>query len=232
MATRYLIWDFDGTLASRDGLWSQTLAEVANREFAHARFSREDFVPHLRTGFFWQDFSTPHTHIRTSAAWWESMAPVLCAAMQNVTATSHQNALRMLPKIRAAYIDPRCWRVFPDVDPCLRALGNQGWRNILCSNHVPELPQILAALGLSANFVGLCNSAETGYEKPHPAAFAHVRSMLPDPGTTWMIGDNYHADIAGARAAGIPGILVRKHHPEAEHFHATLESLPGFLAQA
>ncbi|MFF7472762.1 HAD hydrolase-like protein [Streptomyces sp. NPDC008092] len=28
------------------------------------------------------------------------------------------------------------------------------------------------------------------------------------PPRTWMVGDNPVADIAGARAAGIPGILV------------------------
>jgi ribonucleotide monophosphatase NagD (HAD superfamily) len=30
-----------------------------------------------------------------------------------------------------------------------------------------------------------------------------------------MIGDNYAADVTGAAALDIPGILVRKHHPDA-----------------
>ncbi|MFE2486978.1 HAD hydrolase-like protein [Streptomyces mirabilis] len=31
---------------------------------------------------------------------------------------------------------------------------------------------------------------------------------LRDPGRVWMVGDNPVADIAGAHAVGVPGILI------------------------
>lgn len=232
MGTRYLVWDFDGTLASREGLWSQTLADVARQEFASSALSPDDFAPHLHAGFFWHDFLTPHTHIKSSSDWWSHMAPVLCGAMQKVAGIPFAEALALLPKIREAYIDTRRWRVFADVEPCLRAVASQGWRNVLLTNHVPELAQIVSALGLSVHFAAISNSAETGYEKPHPSAFAILRSMLTDAATIWMIGDSYPADVAGAYAAGIPAVLVRKYHPDAKYFHESLDSLPAFFAQA
>jgi putative hydrolase of the HAD superfamily len=53
------------------------------------------------------------------------------------------------------------------------------------------------------------NSAETGYEKPHPRAFQHVIESLGAPRSIWMVGDNPVADIEGARAVGMNALLVR-----------------------
>lgn len=224
---RYLIWDFDGTLATRS--WSQALVDYARASFPEAQVSRDDFLPHLRSGFFWHDFETPHTHITSADDWWTHLDPVLGRAIGQVLAISEHEVAAHLPGIRATYLDPRFWSLFPDVEPCLQAVAAQGWRNVLLTNHVPELPQILAGLGLTEHFDQVFNSAETGFEKPHPAAFAMVQGALANSDPVWMIGDNYVADISGAITAGIPGILVRKPHPDAEHFHESLATLPKFL---
>jgi len=34
---RYIIWDFDGTIAFREGLWSQAVVDVVNRNFPEAK---------------------------------------------------------------------------------------------------------------------------------------------------------------------------------------------------
>ena len=52
-------------------------------------------------------------------------------------------------------------------------------------------------------------SAVTGYEKPHPEAFRLVLRRFGEPRERWMVGDNPHADVAGAQALGIPAVLVR-----------------------
>ena len=64
------------------------------------------------------------------------------------------------------------------------------------------------------HLAAIFNSAQTGYEKPHPQAFRNVLAWLPEPEAVWMIGDNYTADVLGAQAVGLPGILVRETHPE------------------
>ncbi len=60
------------------------------------------------------------------------------------------------------------------------------------------------------------NSAHTGYEKPHPEAFRGVLDALGGAEKIWMIGDN--ADVAGAKAAGLPAILVRKRREGVEPY--------------
>jgi putative hydrolase of the HAD superfamily len=54
----------------------------------------------------------------------------------------------------------------------------------------------------------LVAAARTGYEKPHPEAYAAGRAAAGDPDELWMVGDNPVADVAGAEAANIPAILV------------------------
>jgi putative hydrolase of the HAD superfamily len=120
-------------------------------------------------------------------------------------------------QFRHRYTDLTRWRLFPDTLPTLNTLSANGWRHIVLSNHVPELPEILRHLGVIDQVVAVFNSAQTGYEKPHPQAFRYVLDFIGDAETVWMIGDNYVADVLGAEAVGIPGILVRKAHPEARY---------------
>jgi putative hydrolase of the HAD superfamily len=94
---------------------------------------------------------------------------------------------------------------------------------------VPELPGIIEHLGLTPHLVHIFNSAETGYEKPHPHAFRLVLDAMPDLQDVWMVGDNIEADVKGALRVGIPAILVRKHHNDADYYAETLYDIPGIL---
>lgn len=71
------------------------------------------------------------------------------------------------------------------------------------------------------------NSAKTGYEKPHSEAFVLARRIAGDPATIWMVGDNPRADVAGAEAAGIPAILVRRDEIEAHKVSRRAADLYG-----
>jgi len=92
---------------------------------------------------------------------------------------------------------------------------------------VPELRLILSHLGILEDFAVIVNSADTGYEKPHPEAFKQMIEALRGPESVWMIGDSYESDIAGAQAMGISGILVRTYDPRAER---SCDGLPGVIA--
>jgi FMN phosphatase YigB (HAD superfamily) len=84
-----------------------------------------------------------------------------------------------------------------------------GWRNVIVSNHGPELPDLVFQLGLADHVHAVVNSADNGYEKPHPQAFRLALQAAGDPTTAWIVGDNPIADIAGAAQVGIPGVLAR-----------------------
>jgi putative hydrolase of the HAD superfamily len=227
---KYLIWDFDGTLGHRVEAWRGPLAEVLLREFPESNLTAVDFRPYLQGGFRWHNPERVHRAGLSSDDWWAELLPVFENAFRRAAGLSDGDAQRMARAVRGCYLDPQYWRVFDDVSPCLAELTAAGWRHVVLSNHVPELPQIIGALGLSPHIEQIFNSAETGYEKPHPQAFRNVIDALGDVDALWMIGDSVTADVGGANAAGIPAILVRGRHPDSEHCCEGLDGLDAVLS--
>ena len=225
----YLIWDFDDTLGYRAaGKWTASLVKVLEIEMPDFPVQAEAIRPHMQSGFPWHTPDVPHTHITSADAWWDSICPLFAQAFRSI-GLSPSDADRLSRKVRDVYADPSAWRLFDDALPTLSRLMELGWTHCMLSNHVPELPLILSHLGILDSFGVIVNSADTGYEKPHPEAFKQVLAALREPEDIWMIGDGYEADIAGARAMGIPGILVRKTHPQAEHCCDDLLGVIGLL---
>jgi len=153
------------------------------------------------------------------------MAGVLSRALARL-GVSPDTAGRAAGLVRSLYPDPAYWRLFDDAVPALDELSGRGWRHVLVSNHVPELEEILACLGIPGRFQAIINSAVTGYEKPHPEAFRLALAAAGQPTRVWMIGDSLAADVAGAQSAGIDAILVRSATPAARY---QAEGLLGIL---
>lgn len=213
--TRYLIWDFDGTLAYREGMWSSALLTALAEVEPNSRVRREQFQPFLQTGFPWHNPDQPHVELKTSEAWWNELTPIFEQAFMHGGGLKLEQAQRLAKRIQHIYPNPHYWKVYDDTLPTLQQLSNQGWQHLILSNHVPELEAILVALELRPYFEQLFNSAKTGYEKPHPHAFQMVLATIPQYSAIWMIGDSFQADITGATRVDIPSILVRKRHPQA-----------------
>jgi putative hydrolase of the HAD superfamily len=168
--------------------------------------SPDDVRPFLRDGFPWHNHATPHPELSVSAdAWWKALEPLLARAYDRVGVADAGECARA---VRARYT-AHGWRLFDDTLPVLRRLHADGWRHVVLSNHVPELGDIVAALGLDSFVERVMTSAATGYEKPHPEAFRGALTAAGEPQTVWMLGDNPVADVDGAEAVGIPAILVR-----------------------
>ena len=104
---------------------------------------------------------------------------------------------------------PPAGQVYPDSVEALERSASAGWRNVIVSNHVPELPDLVDSLGLGEHVHAVLTSARHGHEKPHPGAFRLALEAAGGPTTVWMVGDNPIADIAGAAQLGIPGVLTR-----------------------
>ncbi len=166
-------------------------------------------IPFLKDGFPWHTPDVPHPQLSTGIAWWQHLRDLLARAFIGV-GFSVERASELAAHVRDFYLDPVRWRVFSDTVPVLTALRESGWRHVIVSNHVPELADLVDQLGLGTLIEATVNSAVTGYEKPHPEMFELGRAAAGDPEEIWMIGDNPHADVAGAEAVGIPAILVRR----------------------
>jgi putative hydrolase of the HAD superfamily len=91
------------------------------------------------------------------------------------------------------------------------------------------MPEREARLGLDRHVERIFNSAQTGYEKPHPEAFRGVFDALGGADEVWMVGDNADADVAGAKAAGIPAFLVRKRRKGIEPYCEDLAGIAEIL---
>lgn len=223
---KYLLWDFDGTLGYREGMWAGALAEVLQRQ--DILVAIEQLRPYLQTGFPWHRADLVRARGISADEWWHGLNPIF----ENVflaVGVAAERIPTMIREMRTTYCDPAHWKLFDDTIPALEYLATEGWRHIMLSNHVPELLHILHALHISHYFEYIFNSAETGCEKPHPQAFQAVRQVLDTPEYVWMIGDSYEADIAGAEAAGIRAILVRKKHERSTLYCASLADLEAVL---
>ena len=226
-----LIWDFDGTLAYREGgMFGASLIEVIEHEEPDWEGGREALRRYLQTGFPWHTPERPHLHIRTAADWWEMLYPVFERALEGV-GFDRGRVRAMARQAHAIYVDPTRWRLFPDVVPTLTQLTARGWTHQILSNHVPELPDIVDHLGLNAWVSTIHCSAQTGYEKPHPEAFRHVLSALPPGADVWMIGDSVQADVLGAEAQGIKAVLVRKPDPRAVRYAEELGGVADLVTR-
>ena len=227
---KYLIWDFDGTLGyRRDGMWSMAFLEILRQEKPELHVTMEQIKPYLQVGFPWHNSSQPHTEIKSPDEWWNSLDKLFEQAFLGIGINS-SDASRLAKRVRHVYPSPPAWQLFDDVLPTLGKLSVIGWTNLVLSNHVPELRQIIHFLELDKYISKIFNSAETGYEKPHPQAFMTLLTALDEIETIWMIGDSMEADILGANAVGLSGILVRKFHAKAKYYCATLNQISEIIA--
>ncbi len=226
-----LLWDFDGTLGYREGGWSGALLEAIRLFASETVITPEQVRPFLQSGFPWQTPDQSHVEINTPETWWDRLDPVFERACRELDLVPPL-ACRIARQVRQTYPNPARFRLYEDSLPALAQLSSLGWIHALLTNHVPELPGLLRDMGLAECFARVFNSAETGYEKPHPMAFRMALEAFPQVQAAWMVGDSLVADVRGAQTAGLPAVLVRKPHPEAASFCQDLVQLVGFLSGA
>jgi putative hydrolase of the HAD superfamily len=227
---RVIFWDFDATLGERPGHWRGAVRDALTEVLGEHDFSPEQINAELTRGFPWHEPDIPHPQLSDPDDWWAHLAGVLAGAVRRLGVPAGP-ATEAASRVRRNFTDPASWRLFDDTRPALDQLAGLGWQHILVSNHVPELPVILASLGIDGYFAGVVNSAVTGYEKPHPMAFWIALERAGQPDRAWMIGDNPVADIAGAAAVGLPAILVRTRPADGSRHITSLADVAGLVGE-
>jgi phosphoglycolate phosphatase len=101
-------------------------------------------------------------------------------------------------------------RLFPGFRDCARLLRREGARLALCTNKRERLARkLLEALGADTLFDAVAGGDTFPFQKPDPR---HISRVVERAGgelpLTLMVGDS-EADVAAAKAAGIPVIAVR-----------------------
>ena len=203
-----IMWDFENTLAYRPGRWRSALMDVLDEYEPGHNIDTEQIRLYLRDGFPWHQPNLSHHHLSTATSWWIHVESILARAYTGVGFDSFR-AKTLARLAHEHFVNPQGFTVYDDTVPTLEELLRRGWKHVILSNHVPELPEIVDALGLTP-FIGLCiTSAAIGYEKPNSEAFRIALREAGHPEIVCMIGDNLEADVRGAESIGIPAILVR-----------------------
>ena len=105
------------------------------------------------------------------------------------------------------------WRmVMPGVPSALERLHRLGLTLAVVSNSDGSCARSLNEAGLLGYLDFVIDSAEVGVEKPDPRIFEIAMSRCGGtPGRTLYVGDLYHADVLGARRAGLYALLLDPH---------------------
>lgn len=100
--------------------------------------------------------------------------------------------------------------VVPDGVPAmLESLAQAGYRLGLISNREVGLRESSENHDLSRHFELILEAGEVRRWKPHPAIFWEaLQRMGVEASDSVYVGDNFFADVIGARAAGLQSILV------------------------
>ncbi|HEY8465927.1 MAG TPA: HAD family hydrolase [Solirubrobacterales bacterium] len=190
MTTRALLIDALGTMVELEPPWVR-LAEALDTE------PNEALVRAVRAEMA---YYKEHAHEGRDA---ESLADLRgrCAAILSEGLGREIPVETMMDAIR--------FRAYDDAAPALRAVRAGGVLTICVSNWDISLADVLADCGLAELLDGVVSSAEVGARKPDPAIFARALELAGcAPAEALHVGDTPAEDIAGARAAGIPALLI------------------------
>jgi len=151
---------------------------------------REDLVAHSHdSDNFWIEYSRRRlVALGASPAWAKEFAPKASAHMGK--------------EYRPASIVP------DDVRRTLPKLKQAGYFMAVLSNRDKPFGEILESHNLNEFFEYSLAAGEVDIYKPEPGVFEHaLKQTNLTAGETVYIGDNYYADVVGARNAGLRPIL-------------------------
>lgn len=138
--------------------------------------------------------------------WWKSIA---ISTLQRATAIPpHFDSEAWFEELYQHFAQPEVWGLHEDAHRCLERLQGR-FRLAVISNFDQRLRKILEQLSITHFFEHLFISSEIGCEKPRPLIFLHaLETMKVTPANCLHIGDDAHADQAGARGVGMKTLLL------------------------
>jgi putative hydrolase of the HAD superfamily len=177
--------------------------------------------------WFWDDYQRPDNDSWSSderiEATWRSYHSLMLQEL-GVHADEHE----LIDAILAAQWSPDTWQLYDDVEPALEALRSDGAGSpaiAIVSDWGSQLEVITDGLGLDRWVDFVLASGSVGVAKPAPEFYlmAAERAGVPAHEAV-MVGDSLRADVEGARAAGMTGVLLdREGRPDARRAQATAD---------
>lgn len=115
-------------------------------------------------------------------------------------------------RLKAYHDRDNLWEDVPPEVPAALAMLQKRFRLGVVSNANGTVRAKFERLGLAGRFEVIVDSHEEGVEKPDPRLFRiALERMGARASETAYVGDLYHVDVAGARAAGLLAVLLDPH---------------------
>ena len=201
--------DVGNTLISIDFDW--VARELADRGHADARDSlpraeaaaRRPVSEWIEAGHSTEPDDTFVLYLRTI---FENLPELGAVGAGGLEALAGELAPVLRPPGRA----DRLWcSVMPGVPAALERLSEAGLELLAVSNADGTVERGLRTAGLHHHFASVLDSAVVGYEKPDSRLFHEaLRRCGALPERTLHVGDLLHADVMGARSAGLHAALL------------------------
>lgn len=223
MRYRLVCFDAGFTLIRPRQTMAERLARVLS---AHGHSAGEEDLRRAWEAadeWFWEEYHRPGNRTWTDDALidetWRSYHRLMLREV-GISDSEH----RLLDAVLASQFAAEGWEAYPDALVCLEALRTGAERRTrnaarhiaVISDWGSNLPDVLSAAGVDRYVDFTLASGAVGIAKPSPELFALAceRAGVP-PREAVMIGDSYRADVVGARAAGMDGVLLnRRGHAE------------------
>jgi HAD superfamily hydrolase (TIGR01662 family) len=124
--------------------------------------------------------------------------------------------VRAAERIYEQWASNHHFEIYDDVAPVLTELSSRGYVLGVISNSHRSLDAFAEHFKLNGLIKATISSAEHGFMKPHRSIFdAALQKAQVRAADAVMVGDSLKADIEGAQAAGLRGVLLRRsgEHP-------------------
>lgn len=236
MMIKAILFDLDGTLRGHFPPGRQFFADSAARlglEITPADRLRATRWEH----FYWAESPEQSADRRLypqSEAFWQNYSRRELVAL----GADIEQAEALAPLLRArmdSEFQPAD-RLLDGAQETLQILRQQGYQTGIVSNRDEPFSDLLRDYGLNpAHFDLLLAAGEINIWKPAPAIFQHALQRLEiSPAQAVYVGDNFYADVIGARGAGLLPILLDPDgiFPDADcPVIQRLSEIPGLLPE-
>lgn len=205
-----IIFDLDGTLresvpggdrfmldhAASLGIECSPECLITTRQWAHRYWASSEYL-----------LLDQETYGKGEDAFWENYAR---RTLESIGAPADQ-VQKLAPQLHAHMAEnyqPED-TIPDDVIPTLIQLRAAGFTTGLLTNRTDPVDDYLAGVGLAEHLEFFISAGQIGVWKPDPEIFYYSMGRAGAfPQQTIYIGDNYYADIVGARNVGITPILI------------------------
>ncbi|MGW5433909.1 HAD family hydrolase [Streptomyces sp. NPDC004059] len=208
-AVEAVVWDFDGTLASRPDMWCAAIAEAIHLCGGPAEVTAAHFEETAYLHLPWHSPTLGHAFRSSSAEWWEGFLSRVQPLVAAVTGEAAMDMKRFEATVRSVILDPGRYSKIPGSTRAVDALHRRGIPQFVLSNHVPELAGIVSYL-FPNRFQEVWTSGQLGIEKPRAEAFHHALDRIGrSPARVLMVGDDVRRDLEPAARLGMRTLHVK-----------------------